>query len=116
MIEAEQTVPFQVRRVYYIFGTEEGIERGFHVHKALNQVAVAVAGSCDMVLDDGHSINTIHMSSPIEGVLIPPNIWHYMKNFSPDCVLVVLADTHYDEADYIRDYDEFTSWISKQKK
>ena len=110
-LEAEKSVPFPVRRVYYLFGTKAGVERGFHAHKALNQVAVAVTGSCEMVLDDGESKTTVILDSSEKGVLIEPEVWHYMKNFSPDCVLLVLADQHYDEADYIRDYDQFLESI-----
>lgn len=109
-IEAEKSVPFPVRRVYYIFGTKEGVERGFHAHKALNQVAVAVTGSCEMVLDDGEFKTTVLMDSSEKGVLIEPKVWHYMKNFSPDCVLLVLADQHYDEGDYLREYDAFMNF------
>ena len=112
-IEAEKSVPFPVRRVYYIFGTKEGVERGFHAHKALNQVAVAVTGSCEVVLDDGETETTVVLDSAEKGVLIEPKVWHYMRNFSPDCVLLLLADQHYDEADYIRNYDEFKEWVSQ---
>jgi dTDP-4-dehydrorhamnose 3,5-epimerase-like enzyme len=112
-IEAEKSVPFQVRRVYYIFGTKAGVERGFHAHKALNQLAVAVTGSCEMVLDDGEIETTVLLDSAEKGVLIEPKVWHYMRNFSPDCVLLILADQHYDEADYIRNYDEFKEWVSQ---
>jgi len=112
-IEAEKTVPFSVRRVYYIFGTKEGVERGFHAHRALNQVVVAVTGSCEMVLDDGNAQTTVLLNSSQKGILIGPGIWRYMKNFTPDCVLLVLADQHYDEADYIRDYDLFKEWVSQ---
>ena len=112
-IEAEKSVPFEVRRVYYIFGTKEGVERGFHAHKALNQVAVAVAGSCEMVLDDGECETTVLLDSAQEGILIGPGVWRVMRNFTPDCVLLVLADQHYDEEDYIRDYGEFKEWVSQ---
>ena len=112
-IEAEKSVPFPVRRVYYIFGTKDGVERGFHAHKALNQVAVAVTGSCEMVLDDGKSKTTVLLDSAEKGVLIGPGMWRVMRNFTPDCVLLVLADQHYDEADYIRDYDQFIDWIKR---
>lgn len=111
-IEAEKSVPFEVRRVYYIFDTKEGVERGFHAHKSLNQVAVAVTGSCDMVLDDGECETSVLLDSSQTGVLIEPNVWHYMKNFSSDCVLLILADQHYDESDYIRNYDLFKGWVS----
>jgi dTDP-4-dehydrorhamnose 3,5-epimerase-like enzyme len=111
-IEAEKSVPFPVRRVYYIFGTKEGVERGFHAHKALNQVAVAVTGSCEMVLDDGETKTVVLLDSAGKGVLIGPGMWRVIKNFTPDCVLLLLADQHYDEADYIRDYDAFKEWVS----
>jgi dTDP-4-dehydrorhamnose 3,5-epimerase-like enzyme len=110
-LEAERSVPFPIRRVYYIFGTKDGVERGFHAHKALNQVAVAVSGSCEMVLDDGESTVSVTLSSPNLGVYIGPGIWHVMSDFTEDCVLLVLADQVYDEADYIRNYDEFKSWV-----
>jgi len=112
-IEAEKSVPFSVRRVYYIFATKKGVERGFHAHKALNQVAVAVTGSCEMVLDNGECETSVLMDSSEKGVLIEPRVWHYMRNFSPDCVLLLLADQHYDEADYIRDYEEFKKWVNQ---
>lgn len=105
--EAQRHIPFEIKRVYWIHGTQSGVERGFHAHKALRQVAVAVSGSCEMVLDDGKNTESICMNSPVTGVVIEPGVWHYMKNFSPDCVLLVFADAHYNEADYIRDYNEF---------
>ena len=110
-LEAEKSVPFPVCRVYYLFGTKAGVERGFHAHKALNQVAVAVTGSCEMELDDGHSKTTVLLDSSVKGVLIEPGVWRVMRNFTADCVLLVLADQHYDEDDYIRDYDQFLQSI-----
>lgn len=112
-IEAHKTVPFDVRRVYYIFATKEGVERGFHAHKILNQVVVAVTGSCEMILDDGSTQTTVLLDSSQKGVYIEPKVWHYMRDFSPDCVLLVLADQHYDETDYIRDYDKFKAWVKQ---
>lgn len=109
-VEAEESVPFPIRRIYYIYGTKEGVERGFHAHKALQQVAIAVSGSCEMVLDDGTAQASVLLDSPEKGVYIGPGFWRVMRNFSPDCVLLVLADQHYDEADYIRDYDAFLEW------
>ena len=112
-IEAGKSVPFEVRRVYYIFSAKEGVERGFHAHKNLNQVAVAVTGSCEMVLDDGECETSVLLDSAQKGVLIGPGVWRVMRNFSSDCVLLVLADQHYDETDYIRDYEEFKEWVSQ---
>ncbi|MDG1302247.1 MAG: FdtA/QdtA family cupin domain-containing protein [Opitutae bacterium] len=106
-VEAERSVPFEIQRVYYIFGTKEGVERGFHAHKELRQVAVAISGSCEMILDDAALVETVALDAPDKGILIEPGIWHYMRNFSADCVLLVFADAHYDESDYIRSYEEF---------
>jgi dTDP-4-dehydrorhamnose 3,5-epimerase-like enzyme len=110
-IEAEKTIPFKIARVYYIFGTQEGVERGFHAHKQLLQVAVAVRGSCTMMLDDGKTQCEVELNDPQKAVLIDRMVWHEMKNFSEDCVLLVLADDHYDESDYIRNYQSFTDTL-----
>ena len=105
--EAQRHIPFEVKRVYWIHGTQSGVERGFHAHKALRQVAVAVSGSCEMVLDDGKDTASVTLGESDQGVVIEPGVWHYMKDFTPGCVLLVFADDYYDEADYIRKYDEF---------
>lgn len=106
-IEEGKNIPFEIRRVYYIFDTKAGVERGFHAHKKLNQLCVAVRGSCKMTLDDGHSRVEVTLNSAHHGLLIGPGMWREMRDFSEDCVLMVLADTLYEEADYIRDYQEF---------
>jgi dTDP-4-dehydrorhamnose 3,5-epimerase-like enzyme len=106
-LEAHKTVPFDVKRVYYIFGTKEGVSRGFHAHRALQQVSVCVTGKCRMVLDDGQRREDVWLDSPTKGLLIGDLVWREMHDFSPDCVLLVLASEFYDETDYIRSYDEF---------
>ncbi|WP_276807933.1 sugar 3,4-ketoisomerase [Castellaniella defragrans] len=106
-LEGQKTVPFAIRRVYYLFGTKEGVSRGFHAHRNLLQVAVCVTGSCRMVLDDGRSREEAVLDSPTRGLFIPNMVWREMHDFTPDCVLLVLASEHYDEADYIRHYDLF---------
>jgi len=115
-VEGGSSIPFEIQRVYYIYDTAPGVDRGFHAHKKLNQVAIALSGSCDMILDDGVEPVTVRLDRPNEGVLIRPRVWHYMKNFSKNCVLLVFADAHYDESDYIRNYDAFTGWIAKQQQ
>ena len=111
--EAQRHIPFEIKRVYWIHGTQSGVERGFHAHKALRQLAVAVSGSCEMVLDDGASTASVTLEASDQGVVIGPGVWRVMKNFSPDCVLLVFADAHYDEADYIRDYYEFLDTVNR---
>ena len=106
-IEQGYNAPFDIKRVYYIFDTKEGVERGFHAHINLKQICIAVKGSCTFVLDNGKTRKEIKLDNPNQGLLIEGLIWREMKNFSSDCVLVVLASEQYDESDYIRDYDKF---------
>ena len=112
-LEANRTIPFDVKRVYYIFGTQPGVSRGFHAHRALKQVAVCVTGKCRMVLDDGQRREEVWLNSPTKGLLIGDLVWREMHDFSPDCVLLVLASELYNETDYIRSYDEFKRILSK---
>lgn len=106
-LEDGHNIPFAIKRVYYIFNTKEGVARGFHAHKQLKQVAIAVRGSCRFVLDDGKERVDFLLNDPAQGLLIESFMWREMHDFSEDCVLMVLADQHYDESDYVRDYDEF---------
>ncbi len=106
-VEAEKSIPFEVKRVYYIFGTQPGVSRGFHSHINLQQLAICVSGKCRMVLDDGINRESVSLDKPNQGLLIGNNIWREMHDFSEDCVLLVLASEYYDESDYIRDYQSF---------
>lgn len=106
-IEQSQTIPFDIKRVYYIFGTQRNVARGFHAHKALSQLLVCVSGSCDVILDDGVKRESVTLDRPDKGLLVESLIWREMHRFSDDCVLLVLASNHYSEDDYIRDYSEF---------
>lgn len=106
-LEEGKNIPFPVKRVYYLFNTKEGVHRGFHAHKTLKQVAIAVRGSCRFVLDDGCERIEVLLDNPAQGLLIESFMWREMYDFSEDCVLMVLADQLYDESDYIRDYGCF---------
>lgn len=106
-IEEGYNTSFEIKRVYYIFDTKKDVERGFHAHIDLKQIAIAVKGSCTFVLDNGMDKEDIILNNPNKGLLIEGLIWREMKNFSEDCVLLVLASEHYDENDYLRDYNEF---------
>lgn len=112
-LEADITVPFTIKRVYYIFNTKQGIARGFHAHKNLKQIAVCVTGKCRMILDDGKTRQEAWLESPTKGLFIDDLVWREMYDFSEDCVLLVLASEHYDEADYIRNYDEFLRQVKE---
>jgi dTDP-4-dehydrorhamnose 3,5-epimerase-like enzyme len=108
-VEGIKDIPFDIKRVYYIFDTEAAVTRGFHAHKELVQVAICVSGSCKILMDDGFNKQTITLDSPKQGVLIDKMQWHEMHCFSVDCVLLVLASDYYDESDYIRSYEEFNN-------
>ena len=108
-LESGKTVPFEIKRVYYIFGTQPGVARGFHAHRKLRQVAVCVTGKCRMVLDDGKMREEAWLDSPNKGLVINEMVWREMHEFSSDCVLLVLASEHYDETDYIRLYSNFVA-------
>ena len=113
-LEGNKTVPFDIKRVYYMFYTASGVSRGFHAHEHLQQVAVCVIGKCRMVLDNGKQREEAWLDSPIKGLVINDLIWREMHDFSSDCVLLVLASQHYDETDYIRDYDEFLKVVNSE--
>lgn len=106
-LENKHNVPFDVRRVYYIYGTKENVRRGYHAHKNLKQLAICMHGSCKFLLDDGVTKESISLNTPDEGLLLEGLIWREMYDFSPDCVLMVLADEYYTEDDYIRNYEDF---------
>jgi len=106
-LESSKNIPFEIQRSYHIFGIMPGARRGFHAHKTLKQLAVCVRGTCKFLLDNGSEKKEVSLSNPRQGVLIDPMVWHEMFDFSPDAVLLVLADQHYDESDYIRNYDQF---------
>ncbi len=109
-LEQQKNISFDIKRVYYIFDTKPDVRRGFHAHKALEQVLVCVKGSCNVLLDDATTQQTIVLNSPDKSLYVGPMIWREMFNFSQDCVLLVLASDYYDENDYIRDYAEFLKW------
>ncbi|EKR5714799.1 WxcM-like domain-containing protein, partial [Escherichia coli] len=111
-LEEENNIPFEIKRVYYMFNTKSNVRRGLHAHRKLKQVAIAVRGSCRFVLDDGKERVEILLDNPGQGLLIDSCIWREMYDFSEDCVLMVLADSHYDENDYIRDYETFYKLVN----
>lgn len=113
-LEGNKDIPFCINRVYYIFATKEGVARGFHAHKNLKQVAVCIVGSCKFALDDGKSKQEVILDSPTTGLLIEDLVWREIHDFSSDCVLMVLANKHYDEFDYIRNYEQFLEIVNEK--
>lgn len=111
-LEENHNVPFDVKRVFYIYGTQEGIPRGQHSHYKTKQLLIAINGGCKVTLDDGNKKETYTLNKPNIGLFQDALIWGTMHDFSNDCVLMVLADTYYDESDYIRNYDKFMKEVS----
>ena len=106
-LEATRDVPFEIKRVYYIYNVAEGARRGFHAHKKLEQYLICIHGRCTILLDDGREKEQTVLSDPSVGLYVGPGIWHEMYDFSPGAVLLVLAADFYDEDDYIREYSAF---------
>lgn len=111
VVEFGKTLPFLVRRIYWIHDTKPGVSRGFHAHKKLHQLCVCVAGSVRISLFDGKKEESVVLDSSLKGLLFGPSLWREMHDFSPDCVLMVFADAEYDEADYIRDREQFIRYV-----
>ncbi|EOG1445737.1 class E lipooligosaccharide biosynthesis 3,4-ketoisomerase WlaRB [Campylobacter jejuni] len=106
-LESNKEIPFEIKRVYYIFDTDPNFPRGAHVHKNLEQVLIMMSGSCDIILNDGKNCEKICLNRPDMGLYIGKNMWREMKNFSYGAKLLVLASDFYDEKEYIRNYNEF---------
>lgn len=113
-LEQGKNIPFDIKRVYYLFGTKEGVRRGYHAHRELEQVLVCVTGSCAVLLDDGKNRKDVILDASTKGLVVSKHVWHEMYDFTPDCVLLVLASDFYDESDYIRDYQEFVNYVKGQ--
>lgn len=110
-LEQNKNIPFDIKRIYYIFDTKTNVSRGFHAHYNLEQVAICLKGSVTFILDDGKERKSVLLNSPSVGLHIRGLIWREMHDFSDDCVLMVVSSEHYDEADYIRDYQYFLDCI-----
>lgn len=105
----KDTIPFDMQRVYYLYDVPSSSHRGGHAHKELHQLLVALSGSFDVVLNDGKEKKVITLNKPDKGLLIPTMIWRELENFSSGAVCMVVASHEFDEDDYIRDYDQFSS-------
>ena len=115
-IEEQKDIPFPIRRVYYLYNTGEGVVRGHHAHKNLQQILICIHGTCKVRLDDGKSKEEVLLDKPYEGLYVSNAVWREMFDFSPDAVLLVLASELYNESDYIRNYDDFLDFVRKNEK
>ena len=114
-LEEYNDIPFRIKRVYYMYNTVEGVVRGKHAHKKLEQILVCISGSCKIKLDNGKETKVVVLEKPYEGLYVSNDMWREMYDFSQDAVLVVFASELYDESDYIRDYEEFLRFIAEKE-
>lgn len=114
--EANQNIPFEIRRVYSIFGVEAGKKRGLHAHKTEEKVAVCIQGSCTILLNDGEKTTEILLCDPGKGLYIPRWTWLEMYDFSSDAILLVLSNSYFDENDYIWELKDFMDNIKQKDK
>ena len=114
-VETLKDIPFEVKRVYYIYDTQPGVRRGFHAHRELEQVLICVHGSCKIHLDNGTDTAEVLLDKPSEGLYISNDMWREMYDFSDGAVLLVLASQYYDERDYIRNYQDFLKVVREEK-
>ena len=110
-IEGNNHIPFEIKRIYYLYDVPGGESRGGHAHKKLEQLIIAANGSFDVVLDDGHERKKFHLNRSYSGLYIAPRIWRELENFSSGSVCLVLASDYFDESDYLRRYEGFIQFI-----
>jgi hypothetical protein len=113
-IENNKHIPFEIKRVYYMYDIPGGSYRGAHAHKNLHQLIIALSGSFDIEIDDGHNKKRFYLNRPYLGLYLPPMMWRFLDNFSSGAVCMVLASDIFDENDYIRDYSQFLSKINDE--
>lgn len=107
-------LPFELKRVFYLYDIPNGESRGGHAHKACHQYMIAVSGSFDILLDDGTNKSTVHLNDPTVGLHVPPGVWDSEANFSPDAICLVIASHAYIEEDYIRNYEDYLKYQEAQ--
>lgn len=116
VVENNKDIPFEVKRVYYLYDVPGGESRGAHAHKELSQLIIAASGSFTVTLDDGNVKRTFHLNRPYQGLYVKPGIWRDLDDFSSGSVCLVLASHPYDENDYIRDYEEFINYKNNDNR
>jgi dTDP-4-dehydrorhamnose 3,5-epimerase-like enzyme len=114
-IEGGIDIPFEIKRIYYMYGSDSNVIRGLHAHYKLRQVFIAMHGKCTIKLFDGEKEEIFELNNPKKGIYLDTMIWREVTDFSADCVLMVLASEHYDENDYIRDIDEFKKIVKSNR-
>ena len=113
-IEEKNHIPFEIKRVYYLYDVPSGANRGGHAHSKMESVIIALSGSFNVKIDDGFKTETVFLNRPNYGLYLPPHVWKEVENFSANSIAFVLASTFYDESDYIRDYAVFKKMVRRK--
>ena len=114
-VESFNQIPFDIKRIYYLYDVPGGSSRGSHAHKNLHQLIIAMSGSFDIEIDDGENKKRFHLNRSYYGLYVPPMMWRLLDNFSSGVVCMVLASEFYDEGDYFRDYQDFVAEVKRLK-
>lgn len=115
-VEGNRHIPFDIKRVFYLYDVPTGADRGAHAHKKLHQLIICLSGSFDVSLDDGTQKNVVHLNRPWQGLHIPPMIWAAEINFDPGSICLVFASDEYDESDYYRDYGDYIKAVASMQR
>jgi len=110
-MQTPDQIPFEIKRLYYIYDLSWGSSRGHHAHKITRQILFCIQWTVEIELDDWNSTETVILNEPNKWVIIEAKVWHKMQNYSKNCIMLVLASEQYNEEDYIRDYEDFLSLI-----
>lgn len=116
VIEGESAIPFAIQRVFYIYGSDDTVVRGKHANLRSEFVLVNVAGSSKVMVTDGERKEVVSLDKPMEGLYLPRMVWKEMYDFSPDSILLVMASTHYDGEEYIRDFEEYRRIVGREER
>ena len=115
-IESTNHIPFEIKRVYYLYDVPSGAKRGGHAHKELEEIIIALSGSFDVIVDDGFEKKSFFLNRPHYGLFIPAGVWRTIENFSSNSVAILLASEFYQENDYIRNYQVFKKFKKSSRR
>ena len=116
VVEGNKDIPFEIKRIFYIYGSDKDVIRGQHANRLSEFVLINISGRCDVFVDDGENQETVILDKPYQGIYLNKMVWKNMLNFSKDAILLVLSNEYYNSEEYIRDYEEFKKIFREKNK
>lgn len=116
VVEGNKDIPFEIKRIFYIYGSDKDVIRGQHANRLSEFVLINISGRCDVFVDNGENQETVILDKPYQGIYLNKMVWKNMLNFSKDAILLVLSNEYYNSEEYIRDYEEFKKIIREKNK